>query len=183
MEVLENQFSWYTLKCTSNQEKTMKERILKRIAEENLSEYVTNIVIPTEKEIKVVNGKKVLKERNVMPGYLLVQMDANHGEILPLFKKITGTFGFLSEGKDKKPVAMRNNEMLRFLNIEQELTINLDNIWYVNETVKILTGPFSGFKGTINKIDMDKNKAVIAVSIFGRETLVDIEANNIEKVG
>ena len=78
MEVLETQFSWYTLKCTSNQEKTMKERILKRINEENLSEYVTNIVIPTEKEIKVVNGKKVLKERNIMPGYLLVQMDASH---------------------------------------------------------------------------------------------------------
>lgn len=177
---------WYALKVTANQERKVKEYVEKKIRISNLSEWILQVVVPTEKVLALnkQTGKKIIREKLVMPGYLFIDADLNNGEIVPFLESITGVYGFLSmkEGKVSKiPHPIRDREVERFLDIKEDIEIVYDK-FQVGEKVKILDGPFSTFQGVINTIDTGKSKLNIMVSIFQRQTPVEVLFSQVEKV-
>jgi len=186
--VIENDtFQYYVLKVVTNQEKSMKERILKEMFTNNLSDFLPEVIIPTEKILVMSKGKKIIKEKIVMPGYLIIKADLKHGEIIPVLKKIKGSYGFLSmkSGKiEKIPEPMRQNEVDRFTYVVDDTEkINLLlSKFDVNDSIKILNGPFVSFIGYINEVDENKKRLRVIVKIFGRDTHVEIDFVDAEKI-
>jgi transcriptional antiterminator NusG len=139
--------------------------------------------VPTEKVYQVRNGKKVSKERNYFPGYILIEA-ALVGEVVHTIKSITGVIGFLGATKGGDPVPLRLTEVNRILGKVDELAESeeLINVPYIiGETVKVIDGPFNGFNGLIEKIDEDKRKLLVMVKIFGRKTPLELNFMQVEK--
>jgi transcriptional antiterminator NusG len=140
-------------------------------------------LIPTEKVYQIRNGKKVSKERNFFPGYLLIEA-ALVGEIPHMLKNITNVIGFLGDTKGGDPVPMRQSEVNRILGRVDEMAENAEemNIPYViGETVKVTDGPFNGFNGIIEEINEEKKKLKVMVKIFGRKTPLELSFMQVEK--
>lgn len=174
---------WYVLRTVGGKEKKVKEYIESEIANAGLQEYVSQVLIPTEKVYQIRNGKKVSKERNFFPGYLLIEA-ALVGEIPHMLKNITNVIGFLGDTKGGDPVPMRQSEVNRILGRVDEMAENAEemNIPYViGETVKVTDGPFNGFNGIIEEINEEKKKLKVMVKIFGRKTPLELSFLQVEK--
>lgn len=174
---------WYVLRTVGGKEKKVKEYIESEIANAGLQEYVSQVLIPTEKVYQIRNGKKVSKERNFFPGYLLIEA-ALIGEIPHMLKNITNVIGFLGDTKGGDPVPMRQSEVNRILGRVDEMAENAEemNIPYViGETVKVTDGPFNGFNGIIEEINEEKKKLKVMVKIFGRKTPLELSFLQVEK--
>jgi len=174
---------WYVLRTVGGKEKKVKEYIESEIANAGLQEYVSQVLIPTEKVYQIRNGKKVSKERNFFPGYLLIEA-ALVGEIPHMLKNITNVIGFLGDTKGGDPVPMRQSEVNRILGRVDEMAENAEemNIPYVvGETVKVTDGPFNGFNGIIEEINEEKKKLKVMVKIFGRKTPLELSFMQVEK--
>jgi transcriptional antiterminator NusG len=174
---------WYVVRAISGKEKKVKQHIESEIARLKLSDYVSQVLIPTEKVIQMRNGKKVNKERSFFPGYILVEA-ALVGEIPHILKNIPGVLGFLGETKGGEPVPMRLSEVNRILGKVDELAENeatVINKFVVGETVKVINGPFNTFSGTIEEINEDKKKLKVMVKIFGRKTPLELGFMEVEK--
>jgi transcriptional antiterminator NusG len=174
---------WYVLRTIGGKEKKVKEYIESEIANAGLQEYVSQVLIPTEKVYQIRNGKKVSKERNFFPGYLLIEA-ALVGEIPHMLKNITNVIGFLGDTKGGDPVPMRQSEVNRILGRVDEMAENEEemNIPYVvGETVKVTDGPFNGFNGIIEEINEEKKKLKVMVKIFGRKTPLELSFMQVEK--
>ena len=174
---------WYVLRTIGGKEKKVKEYIESEIANAGLQEYVSQVLIPTEKVYQIRNGKKVSKERNFFPGYLLLEA-ALVGEIPHMLKSITNVIGFLGDTKGGDPVPMRQSEVNRILGRVDEMAENAEemNIPYViGETVKVTDGPFNGFNGIIEEINEEKKKLKVMVKIFGRKTPLELSFMQVEK--
>mgnify|MGYP001004502150 CR=1 FL=1 len=146
-----------------------------------LGEYVSQVLIPTEKVYQVRNGKKIVKERSYLPGYVLVEA-ALVGEVAHHLRNITNVIGFL--GGQEHPVPLRQSEVNRILGTVDELQeVSEDtNIPYtVGETVKVSVGPFSGFSGIIEEVSAEKRKLKVMVKIFGRKTPLELGFTDVEK--
>ena len=144
---------------------------------------MSQVLIPTEKFIQIRNGKKIQKERSFYPGYVLIEA-ALVGEITHIIKNITGVIGFLGEVKGGDPVPLRLSEVNRMLGKVDELAVNVDTQsipFKLNETIKVIDGPFNGFNGTIEKINEEKRKLEVMVKIFGRRTPLELNYNQVEK--
>ena len=147
----------------------------------NLGEYVSQVLIPTEKVYQVRNGKKIVKERTYLPGYVLIEA-ALVGEVAHHLRNITNVIGFLG-GLDH-PVPLRQSEVNRILGTVDELQEASEdtNIPYVvGETVKVSVGPFSGFSGVIEEVSTEKRKLKVMVKIFGRKTPLELGFTDVEK--
>lgn len=175
---------WYALKVTANQERKVKEYIDKKIRIERLDAWITRVVVPVEKYQSIdIKGKKSMREKLILPGYLLIEADLTHGEVSPMLQDVSGVYGFLSltEGKvSSRPAPLSQREVDRFLQVyenQEELTWE----FAVGDNVKILEGAFAEMKGAIVSIDQPRKQAFVLVSIFGRETKVDVSLNNVEK--
>lgn len=167
---------WYVVRAAGGKEKKAKEYMENEIKRLNLENYVSQILIPTEKIFQVKNGKKVSMERIFFPGYILVEAHLT-GEIQHIIQNITHVSGFLTEGKDKVPVPIRESEVNRILGrVDEELDKEEENItpFIVGEAVKITDGPFNGFDGTIEEVLQDKKKLKVMVKIFGRKTILEL---------
>jgi transcriptional antiterminator NusG len=145
---------------------------------------VKQILVPTEKVFKIQNGKKVMKERNFFPGYILVEAVEGmmSGEIISHIATTNGVIHFL--GKNK-PTPLRQSEVNRILGKVdqiQEMGENLNEPFIMNETVKIIDGPFNDFKGDIEEIHEEKKKLKVIVKIFGRRTPVELNFMQVEKL-
>lgn len=179
-----SELKWYVLKAISGQENKVKAYIeteVKRVGYEN---YVTQVVIPTEKVVQMRNGKKVLKERPYYPGYLMVEANLI-GEVPHMIKNIPGVISFLSLTKGGDPVPMRKSEVNRMLGKMDELSefaADVEIPFEVGESVKVIDGPFNGFNGSIEKIHEDKKKLEVKVRIFGRETPLELSYMQVEKL-
>lgn len=174
---------WYVVRAISNQEKKVKQYIELEINRLGLDTHVSQVLIPTEKIYQIRNGKKVLKERPFYSGYILIEA-ALVGEVPHVIKNITGVIGFLGETKGGTPIPMRMSEVNRILGTVDELEgsdaqINIPYI--VGETVKVVTGPFNGFTGTIEKVIEEKKKLEVMVKIFGRKTPLELGYLEVEK--
>jgi transcriptional antiterminator NusG len=174
---------WYVLRTIGGKEKKVKEYIESEISNAGLQEYISQVLIPTEKVYQIRNGKKVSKERNFFPGYILIEA-ALVGEIPHMLKNITNVIGFLGDIKGGDPVPMRQSEVNRILGRVDEMAENDEEInipYVVGETVKVTDGPFNGFNGIIEEINEEKKKLKVMVKIFGRKTPLELSFMQVEK--
>lgn len=174
---------WYVVRAISGQEKKIKQYIEVEISRLKLNDFVSQVLIPTEKVIQIRNGKKTTKERSFYPGYVLIEANLS-GEIPHIIKNITGVIGFLGETKGGNPVPMRISEVNRILGKVDELTESEGTVasnYMVGESVKVINGPFNGFNGVIEEVIEDKKKIKVTVKIFGRKTPVELNFGEVER--
>ena len=178
-----NDTRWYSLRVISGKERQIKERIEQEVSRNGWTEDIRSIVVPTEKIFKFRNGKKVITERNILPGYILVEAvdDFLNGETVGVIAGLPNVMHFL--GKNN-PIPMRDAEANRLLgNVDdsQEAEDILIEPFLVGETIKIVDGPFNGFVGDVQEIYDDKKKLKVIVKIFGRGTEVELNFGQVEK--
>ncbi|MEM9991244.1 MAG: transcription termination/antitermination protein NusG [Bacteroidota bacterium] len=171
------------MRVISGKEKKIKERIEQEIQRSGWKECVTQILVPTEKVYKIRNGKKVISERNILPGYILVEADPSRfsGEMIQAITNTPNVIHFL--GKNN-PIPMRESEANRMLgrvDDSQDAGEALIEPYIVGETVKITDGPFSDFVGDIQEVNEEKKKLKVIVKIFGRGTEVELNFMQVEK--
>jgi transcriptional antiterminator NusG len=177
----EVQMSWYVLRAVSGKEAKVKEYIDAEIKNGRLGGNVAQVLIPTEKVVQVRNGKRVVKERNYLPGYVLVEARLV-GEIAHELRFTPNVLGFLG-GLDN-PTPLRESEVNRILgkvDEMQEETVDVAIPFEVGEAVKVIEGPFNGFSGVIEKVDNEKKKVTVTVKVFGRSTGLDLGFMQVEK--
>lgn len=174
---------WYSLRVISGKEKSIKERIDKEIAIEKWTAFVPNVIVPTEKVYKIRNGKKVIQERNILPGYILVEALPSKlkGDIVSQITAVANVIHFL--GKND-PIPMQTSEAKRLLGIVDDTQSSGEvhvEPYIVGETVKITEGPFADFVGDIQEVNDEKKKLKVIVKIFGRGTEVELSFLQVEK--
>jgi transcriptional antiterminator NusG len=175
---------WYVVRAVSGQENKVKAYIETEINRLGMSDYISQVLVPTEKVVTVRDGKKIAKDKVYFPGYVMIEANLV-GEIPHIIKSITSVIGFLGEVKGGDPVPLRNSEVNRMLGKVDELAVNVDNQnipYTIGETIKVVDGPFNGFNGTIEKINEDKRKLEVMVKIFGRKTPLELAFVQVEKV-
>ncbi len=179
-----NEKKWYVIKTISGQEEKVKNYINTEIEREGYSEYVGQVVVPMEKVVQIKDGKKITKDKVHFPGYVMIEA-LLIGEIPHLVKNLPGVISFLSATKGGDPVPMRKKEVDRMLGKMDELLESNDTVaipFIVNETIKVIDGPFNGFNGTIEKINEEKRKLEVMVLIFGRKTPLELSFMQVEKI-
>lgn len=180
--MVEVEKKWYVLRAIGGKEKRVKEYIESEISRLNLQEYIAQVLIPTEKVYQIRNGKKISKERNFFPGYVLIEA-ALVGEITHILKNIPNVIGFL-ESEGDNPTPLRQSEANRILGKVDELAESDEEInvpFYVGETVKVIDGPFNSFNGIIEEVNDEKKKLKVMVKIFGRKTPLELSFMQVEK--
>jgi transcriptional antiterminator NusG len=172
---------WYVVRAISGKEKKVKEYLENEINRLNLQDYISQILIPTEKVYQIRKGKKISKERNYFPGYVLIEADLS-GEIQHIIRNIPNVLGFL--GTRGKAEPLRPAEVKRILGKVDELAEQGEDVnipFIVGETVTVTDGPFSSFSGIIEEIDEEKKKLRVMVKIFGRKTPLELGFLQVEK--
>ena len=175
---------WYVVRVVSGQENKVKAYIETEINRLGMVDYISQVLVPTEKVVQVRDGKKVSKDKVYFPGYVMIEANLA-GEIPHIIKSITSVIGFLGEVKGGDPVPLRLSEVNRMLGKVDELAVNVDTQsipFKLNETIKVIDGPFNGFNGTIEKINEEKRKLEVMVKIFGRKTPLELSFMQVEKV-
>ena len=171
------QMRWYVMRAISGKEGKVKEYIEAQVAQGDYHDNVEQVLIPTEKVVSIRNGKRYVKERCHLPGYVLVQARLI-GEVQPMLRNTPKVLGFLGETKaSDKPMPIREDEMKRLLGVVDELADVSEDIvipYVVGDAVKVTDGPFSGFDAVIEEVNSDKKKLVVSVKIFGRKTPVEL---------
>lgn len=180
---------WYVIRAVSGQEKKVKNYLENEIARQNLEDFIPQVLIPAEKVYEMRNGKKRVRERNFFPGYVLVSADLSHGEAVHTITSIPGVLGFLGSNDggsaSKKPIPLRQSEVNRILgkvDETEEMDIKLDTPFIVGETIKVMDGPFNGFTGTVEEVFEEKKKLNVMVKIFGRNTPLELNYMQVEKI-
>ncbi|HKL02638.1 MAG TPA: transcription termination/antitermination protein NusG, partial [Cryomorphaceae bacterium] len=174
---------WYVVRAISGQENKVKDLIELEIDRNNLNDFVTQVLIPKEKIFQIRNGKKISKERNFFPGYVMIEADLV-GEVPHLIRNINNVIGFLGAEKGGDPVPLRPAEVKRILGKVDELADSEEemNIPYVvGENVKVVDGPFNNFNGVIEEVNEEKKKLKVMVKIFGRKTPLELGFMQVEK--
>jgi transcription termination/antitermination protein NusG len=186
-----NELKWYVLRAVSGQEKKVMAYLETEIQRQNLTEYLPSILIPSEKVYQIRNGKKKVRERNTLPGYVFISANLDQPEVMHVITGVPGVLGFLgdAEGKNanmtKKPVALRQAEVNRLLGsveASNEFDVKLEVPFVVGETIKVTDGPFNGFSGSVEEVFEEKKKLNVMVKIFGRSTPVELNYMQVEKI-
>jgi transcriptional antiterminator NusG len=178
----ENVKKWYVLRAIGGKEKKVKEYIDSEVTRLKLGEYVSQVLIPTEKVYQIRSGKKISKERTFFPGYVLVEA-VLVGEIPHLLRNVPNVIGFLGS-KDGEPVPLRKAEINRILGKVDELNASDEELnvpFFVGEAVKVIDGPFNSFTGIIEEVNEEKKKLKVMVKIFGRKTPLELSFMQVEK--
>ena len=166
---------WYVVHTYSGYENKVKTDLEKTIKNRELEDYFFDIVVPMEEQIEIKDGKRKANLKKVFPGYVLVKMIVTE-ESWYIVRNTRGVTGFVGSGTDPIPLT---NEEIRNMGFETTI-INVD--YEVNDSVKVVNGPLSGFIGTVQEINKEKNKVKVMDSMFGRETPVELEISQVEKV-
>tara|TARA_B100000767_G_C19588097_1_gene460222 strand:- start:47 stop:598 length:552 start_codon:yes stop_codon:yes gene_type:complete len=175
---------WYVVRAIGGQENKVKSYIETEISRLGLSDFVEQVLVPTEKVIQIRNGKKISKEKIYFPGYIMVEANLS-GEVPHVIKSVTGVIGFLGETKGGEPVPLRKSEINRMLGKVDELSVQNNNVeipFIVGETVKVVDGPFNGFDGVIENVNEEKRKLEVMVKIFGRKTPLELSYMQVDKI-
>ncbi len=177
----ESEKKWYVLRSVSGKENKVKEYLESEIKKTDLGKYVSQVLIPTEKTYTVRNGKKVMKERAYLPGYVLIEAELV-GEVIHQLKNINYVAGFLPNTTNPQPLS--ETEVKRILGTMDELEEagdELDVKYYVGENVKVTSGPFSSFSGVVEEVNDERKKLKVMVKIFGRAQLLELGYMQVEK--
>jgi transcriptional antiterminator NusG len=172
---------WYVVRAISGKEKRVKEYLESEIKRLKIEDKITQILIPTENVYQIRKGKKVSKERNYFPGYVLIEAELS-GEIPHIIKNVPNVIGFL--GTRGEPEPMREAEVKRILGKVDELAEQGEEVnvpYLVGESVKVIDGPFNSFSGIIEEINEEKKKLKVMVKIFGRKTPLELNFMQVEK--
>jgi len=178
----ENEFKWYVLRAIGGKEKKVKEYIESEIQRLHLQDYISQVLIPTEKVYQIRSGKKISKERNFFPGYVLIEA-VLVGEIPHILRNIPNVMGFLGT-QGGEPVPLRPTEVNRILGKVDELAASEEELnvpFFVGESVKVIDGPFNSFTGIIEEVNDEKKKLKVMVKIFGRKTPLELSFMQVEK--
>ena len=179
-------FRWYAVKIISGHEKKVKTYLDSEIKIEGLSHKIRNVMLPMEKVFEVKNGKKRVKMKNFLPGYIIIEADLDD-EVkrfianAPSILNMVGTKNL--KGEKLHPVPLRPDEIKRLNAIinEESTSEKIDLKLSVGEPVKVISGPFNNFNGTVLEINPEKMKVKVMVSIFGRKTPIELEFTQIER--
>lgn len=175
---------WYVLKAVSGKEAKVKE-YLEALMRNNqsLAERVGQVLLPTEKYAQIRNGKRVVKEKLFLPGYVLVEADLDN-EIAHTLRFVPNVLGFLG-GMDT-PTPVRQADINRILGTVEDTAIRVEEVsvpYSLDETVKVTDGPFNGFNGIIEEVNTEKHTLKVIVKIFGRNTPLELNFMQVEKEG
>jgi transcriptional antiterminator NusG len=173
---------WYSVSVLSNFEKKIAEQIRQKVEEQGLQDEIDEVLVPTEEVIEVRRGKKVTTEKRFMPGYVLVHMEMSDAGY-HLINSINRVTGFL--GPQGRPMPMRDAEVENILGrvAEGEEAPKLLISFEIGERVKVNDGPFEDFDGMVEEVDDDNQKLKVTVSIFGRQTPVELDFTQVNKQG
>jgi transcriptional antiterminator NusG len=174
---------WYVVRAVSGKEKKVKDFIELEVKRAKLDDFVTQVLIPTEKIFQIRNGKKISKERNFFPGYVMIEAELV-GEVPHLIKNVNNVIGFLGAEKGGDPVPLRMSEVNRILGKVDELADSEEELnipFVVGESVKVIDGPFNNFNGVVEEINEEKKKLKVMVKIFGRKTPLELGYMQVEK--
>ena len=166
---------WYVVHTYSGYENKVKTDLEKTIKNRELEDFFFDIIVPMEEQIEIKDGKRKTNLKKVFPGYVLIKMIVTE-ESWYIVRNTRGVTGFVGSGTDPIPLT---NEEIRNMGFEA-VVINVD--YDINDSVKVVNGPLSGFIGTVQEINKDKNKVKVLVSMFGRETPVELEFSQVEKM-
>jgi len=172
---------WYVVRAISGKEKRVKEYLESEIKRLKIEDKISQILIPTENVYQIRKGKKVIKERNYFPGYVLIEAELS-GEVPHIIKNVPNVIGFL--GTRGQPEPMRESEVKRILGKVDELAEQGEEVnvpYLVGESVKVIDGPFNSFSGIIEEINEEKKKLKVMVKIFGRKTPLELNFMQVEK--
>ena len=184
MEKVVENMNWYVLRVIGGKERKTVEFLEKEIDRLDMHDFVAQILLPTEKVYQIRNGKKISKEKNFFPGYVLVEANLV-GEVPHVLKNVTNVLGFLGATKGGVPVPMRKSEINRILGKVDDMALSDEQVhipFVVGENVKVIDGPFNSFHAEIEAIDEQKKKLQLMVKIFGRKTPLELNFMQVEKI-
>ena len=189
--VSEKETKWYVLRVVSGKERKTKEYLDKDIIRNGWDKIIKQVFLPVEKVYKVLNGKKVMRERNFYPGYIMIEVADGKlsDEIIQHLSNISNVMHFLTDGKGSKGniISLRKAEVNKMLGKVDEMAdaggIKMSEPFIVGETIKIIDGPFNDFNGVIEEVNDEKKKLKVQVKIFGRATPVELNYMQVEKLG
>ncbi|CAA9403464.1 MAG: Transcription antitermination protein NusG [uncultured Phycisphaerae bacterium] len=172
-------FRWYVVNTYSGHENKVKQNIEHRVTSLGQKRHLRQVVVPTETVTEIKDGQKESKEKRTMPGYVLVNMELNE-ESWSLVKNTPGVTGFV--GASSEPVPLTQPEVDRLLHREVATKVATKAQFNIGESVKVVSGPLSDFSGEISEINQDAAKLKVLVSIFGRETPVEVGFDQVKKI-
>ena len=172
-------FRWYVVNTYSGHENKVKQNLEHRVTSMGQKRSVRQVVVPTESTSEMKDGQKITVEKRTMPGYVLVNMDLNE-DSWQVVKNTPGVTGFV--GASNEPVPLTQGEVNRILHKEVAVRERKKTTYTIGETVKVISGPLSDFSGEIAEINEDASRLKVLVSIFGRETPVEVGFDQVKKV-
>jgi transcriptional antiterminator NusG len=170
---------WYAVHTYSGHENKVKTNIERRADSMNLKDKIFRILVPTEAELRTRGGKRQEVQRKVFPGYVLIEMVLDETTWY-LVKSTTGVTGFVSSGN--KPVALQDKEIQDILDAIEAPDRKPKVKWAKDEVVRITSGPFTDFTGKIEEVNVQKEKLKVLISIFGRDTPVELDFSQVERL-
>ena len=170
--------AWYVIHTYSGYENKVKANLEKRVESMNMGDKIFQVVVPSVDEIQIKDGKRKIVKRKLYPGYVLVEMILTD-ESWYVVRNTPGVTGFVGSGS--KPIPLREEEVRKILRqVEDQPQPKIDVA--VGESVRITSGPFENFIGTVEEVYPEKGKVKVMVAMFGRETPVELEISQIEKI-
>jgi transcriptional antiterminator NusG len=170
---------WFVVHCYSGYENKVKRNLEQRITSMDMENYIFSVIVPTEEEIEVRDGKRRTYQRRVFPGYILVEMVLTDDSWY-VVRNTPGVTGFVGMGT--KPTPLREEEVQRIITRMEAEAPKVKVTFKSGEKVRIVQGPFADFIGNVDDINMEKGKVRVMVSFFGRETPVELDFLQVEKV-
>jgi len=174
---------WYVVRCFSSHENKVKEFLEREIEEQGLEDKVKEVLVPTETIVEIRGGKKKTREKNFFPGYILLNTHYDE-EVNNLVQSAPSCLGFLKVGKTQTvPHPLKKHEVDRIIGRVREggeENANIEIPFSEGDLVKVISGPFKDFDGTVQEVNTDKLKLRVMVSIFGRRTPVEVDVNQVE---
>ncbi len=188
-EVQREDTKWYVLRVVSGKERKVKEYLDKEVNRSGWSETIKQVFLPMEKVYKVQNGKKVMREKNYFPGYVMIEVSDGklNDDMVQHISNVSNVMHFLTDGKGAKGniISLRKAEVNKMLGKVDEMNdqgIVMNEPFIVGETIKIIEGPFNDFNGVIEEVIDEKKKLKVSVKIFGRSTPVELNYMQVEKL-
>src|SRR6476661_7346156 len=189
-EVQQAESKWYVLRVVSGKERKVKEYLDKDISRNGWNDIVKQVFLPMEKVYKVQNGKKVMREKNYFPGYVMIEVADGKltDDMVQHISGISNVMHFLTDGKGSKGniISLRKAEVNKMLGKVDEMAdatgIKMSEPFIVGETIKIIDGPFNDFNGMVEEVNDEKKKLKVQVKIFGRATPVELSYMQVEKI-
>lgn len=180
---------WYVLHTYSGYENKIEKFIRRLMGDPGIGEVLFDVKVPSEEVAEVRDGKKRIVSRKFLPGYILLEMDLPENEwktVISAIKKIQGVTGFVGSTQGNRPRPISPEEAREILQktgeIKTEKILRLKETFSLNESVRIIGGPFDTFTGTIDEVNAEKGKLRVMVGIFGRATPVELDFQQVEKI-